>query len=153
LWLSRESPRGFVTSQVIGTAIAIVFEIYFVKRFGGSPGKLIMKMRIAKLDGSRVGYREAWLRYSVFGGISILTSIALSTGALHMSNAEFAALTSKNRGKHLKEGAPPWYPPLEIAGQVWVWSEFVVLLTNKKRRALHDYMAGTVVIRKTSKQQ
>jgi uncharacterized RDD family membrane protein YckC len=33
---------------------------------------------------------------------------------------------------------------------VWIFSEFVVLLTNKKRRALHDFMAGTVVIRKES---
>jgi len=27
-----------------------------------------------------------------------------------------------------------------------LWSEFVVLLTNRKRRALHDFIAGTVVI-------
>ncbi len=67
LWLSRESPRGFVASQVIGTVIAIVFEIYMVTRFGGSPGKLIMKLRVAKLDGGRVGYGQALLRYSVLG--------------------------------------------------------------------------------------
>ncbi len=70
-----------------------------------------------------------------------------------MSDADFAALTSKTRGKHLREAAPIWYQPLEIAGQVWVWSEFVVLLTNKKRRALHDYMAGTAVIRRVGQQQ
>jgi len=30
---------------------------------------------------------------------------------------------------------------------VWVYGELIVLLTNKKRRALHDFLAGTVVIR------
>jgi uncharacterized RDD family membrane protein YckC len=30
---------------------------------------------------------------------------------------------------------------------VWVLSELVVLLSNKKRRAIHDYMARTVVVR------
>jgi uncharacterized RDD family membrane protein YckC len=70
-----------------------------------------------------------------------------------MSDGDFAALTSKTRGNRLRELAPPWYKPLEIAGQVWVWSEFVVLLTNKKRRALHDYLAGTVVIRRMGGQQ
>jgi uncharacterized RDD family membrane protein YckC len=31
--------------------------------------------------------------------------------------------------------------------QAWLWSELVVLLLNAKRRALHDFIAGTVVIR------
>lgn len=151
--LASISPLGFVTTQVIGTVLAVVFDIVLVKLFGGSPGKLIMKMRIAKLDGSRVGYREAWLRYSVLGVISILASVALSTSALKMSDTDFVALTNKTRGTRLRELAPPWYQPLEIAGQVWVGSEFVVLLTNRKRRALHDYLAGTVVIRRIGKQQ
>jgi uncharacterized RDD family membrane protein YckC len=30
--------------------------------------------------------------------------------------------------------------------QIWIWGEFVTMLFNKKRRAVHDYMAGTVVI-------
>jgi uncharacterized RDD family membrane protein YckC len=29
-----------------------------------------------------------------------------------------------------------------------VWGEFLVLLTNRERRALHDFIAGTVVVRK-----
>ena len=27
-----------------------------------------------------------------------------------------------------------------------MWSEFIVMMTNDKRRALHDFIAGTVVI-------
>jgi uncharacterized RDD family membrane protein YckC len=34
-----------------------------------------------------------------------------------------------------------------MEGAVWVYSEFAVLLTNRKRRAIHDFMAGMVVIR------
>lgn len=30
---------------------------------------------------------------------------------------------------------------------IWIYSEFIVLLTNRKRQAIHDYMAGTVVIK------
>ncbi len=28
----------------------------------------------------------------------------------------------------------------------WFWAEFITMLTNKKRRALHDFVAGSVVI-------
>jgi len=38
------------------------FRIYLVKKYGGSPGKLIVGIKIIKLDGSDVTWREAILR-------------------------------------------------------------------------------------------
>ena len=35
---------------------------------------------------------------------------------------------------------------LNIAFNIWIWSEFFVLLLNKRRRAIHDFIAETVVI-------
>ena len=32
----------------------------------------------------------------------------------------------------------------------WVWSEFIVLLCDPRRRALHDFLADTVVVRSRS---
>jgi uncharacterized RDD family membrane protein YckC len=141
------SRSAYLVNVILGTIIAIVFEVYLVKRFGGSPGKLILGVRIAKLDGSPVGYREACIRYSVLFFISILSSAGLLMSLFSMSDLEYAAFTSAQAHvRALEAGAPPWYQPLQIAGAVWVWGEFLVLLTNKKRRALHDFMAGTVVI-------
>ena len=37
---------------------------------------------------------------------------------------------------------------LGFASLAWVLLEFVTMLTNNKRRALHDFIAGSVVIRK-----
>jgi uncharacterized RDD family membrane protein YckC len=37
-----------------------------------------------------------------------------------------------------------WVSWLQTA---WVWSEVVTMLFNKRRRALHDYLAGTVVVK------
>jgi len=48
---------------------------------------------------------------------------------------------------------PSWYRTLNILQNIWIWSEFVVLLTNAKRRAIHDYLAGTVVILKDDGRQ
>jgi len=44
------------------------------------------------------------------------------------------------------EATPWWYQPNHIANQVWIWSEFIVMMTNQKRRALLDFIAGTVVL-------
>lgn len=145
--LIYSSRAAYLVNVLIGTLIAIDFQVYLVKRFGGSPGKLLMRMRIAKLDGSPVGYRQASIRYSVLFVISMLTSAGLLLSLFHMSAIEYTGFTtSKARVRSLEAGAPAWYQPVQIAGSVWVWSEFLVLLTNRKRRALHDFMAGTVVI-------
>ena len=35
---------------------------------------------------------------------------------------------------------------IPIVGFLWTWSELIVMLFNQRRRALHDFIAGTVVI-------
>src|SRR5260221_9771041 len=41
------SRSAYLVNLIIGTVIAIVFEVYLVKRFGGSPGKMVLRIRIA----------------------------------------------------------------------------------------------------------
>jgi uncharacterized RDD family membrane protein YckC len=36
---------------------------------------------------------------------------------------------------------------------VWLVSEYIVMLTNKRRRSLHDLIAGTVVIHEVRQDQ
>jgi len=146
------SRSAYLANLVIGTIIAIIFEVYLVKRFGGSPGKIIMRIRIAKLDGNKVGYREARIRYSVAFFISTLSSVALLMSLFGMSELDYGKFASlKTSVRSLEASAPAWYQPLQIGGAIWIYSEFLVLLTNRKRRALHDFMAGTVVIQTAAK--
>jgi uncharacterized RDD family membrane protein YckC len=149
IYISRSA---YLADLIVGTLIAILFEVYLVKRFGGSPGKIILKIRIAKLDGSPVGYREACIRYSVLFLFNLLTSAALLMSLFNMTDVEYGAFAAaKTSIRSLEASTPVWYGPLQLAGAIWVYSEFIVLLTNKKRRALHDFMAGTVVVRTPTK--
>jgi hypothetical protein len=36
---------------------------------------------------------------------------------------------------------------------LWFFAEVLTMLTNEKRRALHDFIAGTVVIRTNTQEQ
>ena len=131
---------------VPGTVFSFFYGVYLVRRFGGTPGKLIVGIRIRKVSGEPVGYREAVLRYMPEFILGTLMSIALLMSVLHMSDADYHALSFMDRAKRTVELAPSWYKPLQIAQNVWVWGELIVLLTNRKRRALHDFIAGTVVV-------
>jgi uncharacterized RDD family membrane protein YckC len=129
-----------------GTLLGLFYSVYLVRRFGGTPGKLMVGIRIRKLDGTPVGYREAVLRYFPEFVLCLLMSIAMLFPLFHMSNAEYQSLSFMERTKRMVELAPSWYKPLQMFQTVWVWGELIVLLTNRKRRALHDFIAGTVVV-------
>ena len=132
------------------TLFGLFYGVYLVRRYSGTPGKLIVGISIRKSGGEPVGYREAFLRYlpEFIFGLLIILSFIIST--LHMSDAEYYALSFIDRSKRINELAPFWSKPLNIVQEIWVWGELIVLLTNRKRRALHDFIAGTVVVhRKT----
>lgn len=50
------------------------------------------------------------------------------------------------RARLTREAQPVWFHWARMASHGWVLSELVVLLLNEKKRALHDYLAGTVVV-------
>jgi uncharacterized RDD family membrane protein YckC len=146
LWASGHLRLFDVYFLIPGTLFGLFYSVYLVRRFGGTPGKLIVGIRIRKLDGEPVGYREAFLRYSVDFILCLLMSIALVFPLLHMTDAEYQSLSFMDNAKRMTELAPSWYRPLMWVYDVWVWGELIVLLTNRKRRAIHDFIAGTVVV-------
>lgn len=123
-----------------------VYNIYFNAKFGGTIGKLAVGIRVTRPDGSWIGWREAWLRSCI--------DVALAAAWM---TVEIYALMKVNVQTYLSSGVfermelleslyPAWCSYIERVGDVWCWSELVVLLLNRRRRALHDFIAGTVVI-------
>ncbi len=122
------------------------YDVYFVQRFGGTPGKLIVGLRILKTGGSPVTYREALLRagpeliFSLLGSIGLAVALSRIPGAAHST---FLAGVSSSQ---LLAFSPAWSGPVQIIERIWNWGELIVLQTNRKKRALHDFIAGTVVV-------
>jgi uncharacterized RDD family membrane protein YckC len=130
-----------------GLLFGLWYHVYLVARYGGTPGKLLLDMRVAMTDGSAVTTNAAALRYSVLLVLSVLSSLALLLAVLKMTDEEYFSLAYLARATRMVELAPPWYQTVNILMQVWIWSEFLTMLFNRKRRAIHDFMAGTVVIK------
>lgn len=133
----------FLPSQLIG----IWYFVYLVQRLGGTPGKRVMRLTILKPDGSRIGYREAFLRNLPDLAMSLASGIAVMITVSQMSDAQYFGVAYMERQNLIRSAAPGWYEGVVLASNLWVCSEFVVMLTNRKRRALHDFIAGTVVVR------
>ncbi len=148
-WGMAKSRLFIVYSFIPSTIFSLFYSVYLVQRYGGTPGKLIVGVRIRRVDGDSVGYREAIFRYMPEFVLLQLMSVAYLIPIMNMSDAEYHALSFMERSMRIVELAPSWYPPANILHNVWVWGELIVLLTNRKRRALHDFIAGTVVVYKS----
>ncbi len=127
--------------------IGLWFHVYLVGRYGGTPGKLAVRIRIVMTDGSPVTFMAAAVRYSVLCVLGLLLGVGLAMASLAMSDAQYFSMGLLQRSQALVALAPPWYGTANVLLQIWVWGEFVTLLFNKRRRAVHDFMAGTVVVR------
>lgn len=132
---------------VPGAAFGLWFNFYLVARYGGTPGKLLLGTKIVMTDGSAVTHRAAFIRYSVLFLLSLVTSAGLCVASLKIADEQYFALGFIQQTEAVAQLAPSWYGVANTITNIWVISEFLTLLFNKERRALHDFMAGTVVVR------
>ncbi len=130
-------------------AFALWYNIYLPKKYGGTPGKLVAGVKIIRLDGEAIGYKEATLRYSysIELVLTILSSIWMTNFLLQADDVIFTSLGWMQRTQYLMTLSPGFLKFYNWASNIWIYSEFIVLLTNKRKRAIHDFIAGTVIVR------
>ena len=122
-----------------------LYTIYYHGRCGQTIGKRTMGIRVVRTDGERIGWREAWLRSSVDVIFSSLGALSLFVALATIPDAEYYGVNRMRREMNLAAHEPARLAWTSTASLMWGWSELVVMLFNERRRALHDFIAGTVV--------
>jgi uncharacterized RDD family membrane protein YckC len=139
---------GFLSAPQRPAAIIIVwgaigytsywlYSVLLHSRYGQTLGKMAMHVKV--LDVSENGipsFRQAIFRDA---GYIILNSFSL----VYLF---YLVLTGRYSGEDAQVATVPGQI-LTWAGVGWSLLEIITMWTNKKRRALHDFLAGTVVIR------
>ena len=151
VYLLEGSKVLYFASIIPGMLVWYWYGVWLVKKYGGTPGKILMGIRVRMLDGSFVTGTAAHIRYAGMFLFTSLGTIAGAIGSYSMSDAEFESLGIFERAIKQQELAPSWNGAVQIGLQVWIWVGLVTLLLSKKRRAVHDYLAGTIVVRVTKK--
>src|SRR5690554_744825 len=148
IFLENTSILVAMITVVLSTLLFSAYTIYFHYKFGATLGKMALGIEVTLPNGERIGLKQALLRSSVDVAFAVLmvtiqvTAIAKAVPEVYL-NAGWL-----ERSEYIALLFPAWYGIVNIASQVWYWGEFIVLLFNKRKRALHDFIAGTVVIRK-----
>lgn len=144
-WSQTVSRTLAFVSLFLGTFIFYIYEIYFHGNSGQTIGKKSQNIKVVTLTGNPISWKQAFLRSSIGLGLSMLASISLMTAIFRITDEEFSLLNWTEMSERQNQMAP-FLTEINIAMQVWAWSEIFVVLFNQKRRALHDFIAGTVVI-------
>ena len=153
-WLARQTVTLAVVAAGGYLVVAQAYEICLVALKGGSVGKLVLGLRIVCLDGRPAGWRESFLRRSVDLVLATLALVGRLPSLVLVSPQQYASLTSAAARNALRYSvAYPWYRPVEGLLVTWLLVDAGTLLFNDRRRAIHDFIAGTVVLRVGSVEQ
>ncbi len=105
-----------------------------------------MKIQVQRLDGGTVHFTHAFYRHSIDLGFSIINTVLLIVAFLSFSGSEYNVLDFAGKMELYEKHTPKIAGTIETLALIWIGSEMVVLFLNEKRRALHDFIAGTVVV-------
>ena len=145
MWLQSVSRNWAFLTLIPLTFFFYGYEIFFHGRWGQTIGKRSQNIKVVSLDGTSITWKQAFLRSSVGVGLGLLSSISTLVALLRMTEAEFSGLSWTELQIRQSE-LSPYFNQIVIAIYAWTGSEVVVLLFNRKKRALHDFIAGTVVL-------
>lgn len=123
-------------------SVSLAYTLVGHALFGGTPGKRALRLMVLDLDGNYPGWRRAAIRDAML----IFYFLYDLTRELPRAWAGLAPFDEYTRGD--VTAFDRW---MMFALHGWVILEFVTMLFNEKRRAVHDFMAGTVVIRTGSR--
>ncbi len=123
----------------------LILEIYMYRFWGQTPGKMLVGIVVVRSDLQKLTWKEVLLRESltILNDAGYLLKailvyfMVITPGMIFTNPSMFSALPSDFFGKIFDKMSLVWW--------IWILSETVILLINYKKRALHDYLAGTVV--------
>lgn len=133
-------------SALAFAVVAYGYEVGCVARWGQTLGKYAVGIRVVRSDGSRVGWREAWLRSSVDLGFACILFLGDTSAIVHAPASLWTDVGWMVRQAKLQAARPDAIEFVAWVQMGWLLGEVVSVLFNEKKRSLHDYIAGTVVI-------
>lgn len=141
--LSFQVPRLIAAFAVIADSIVwLIYTAQMHAYYGQTVGKMATKVRVVdfRTEGN-ISLRQAWLRESIPVVVS-LGLLGYQIAAIMTGEIEPRAIVS---GKAY-ENNNTFLLLMALPG-LWFLAEVLTMLTNDKRRAIHDFIAGTVVVR------
>lgn len=135
---------------IIHTFFYFIYTIFFHYKYGATLGKLAVGIRVTQPDSSKITFKQAFLRSSIDLSFAVLLLIAELIALSNMDVSYFNSLPKEFevRWDYVYSDMSSGYQIIQYISFIWVICETIVFLFNRRKRALHDFIAGTVVVKK-----
>jgi len=140
LWSSVSSPVLLVPWFLVSSLSFIMYSILLHGFFGQTLGKRFTGVKVLDLSGSKLTMRQAFMRdcvYLVFLAYGMLIDLPSVASGVNPYNPETFRFSDLGIAHFLSM----------YASVIWFALELISMLSNPRRRALHDFIAGSVVVR------
>ena len=132
----QRSTQVLIVWSIVTYSAFWLYSVLLHARFGQTLGKMVMHIKVLDLSEQAIpSIRQAILRdsgYILLNTLTLIYTIQLILKGKYVQGSE----TSSMPGEVLIWASVGWFV-----------LELVTMATNQKRRALHDFIAGTVVVR------
>jgi uncharacterized RDD family membrane protein YckC len=148
LYVNNLGIQNYMFTIIPSLIFGLWYNIYLVQKYGGTPGKLIVGIKIIASNGDKIEWKHAILRHIVIFTITLI-SVFITIRSIGIADeTHYESLTWMHKSQYLMSLSPILFSIYTWSSNKWTWGELIVLLTNKRKRASHDLIAGTVIIKK-----
>ncbi len=127
---------GIMAWGIFYSIIGILYYVLMHYKYGQTVGKMIVRIKVIDVSEERLlSLYQACLRNIL--SILLLPFSIYIYYILAFSGKDMPSIIADN----------PWMSYMTFIILAWVLLEFITMLFNEKRRAIHDLIAGSVVIK------
>jgi uncharacterized RDD family membrane protein YckC len=138
-WGVQSATNAPIVLAVWFILFTVSFDVYTVvmhAKYGQTLGKMVLGIKVLDVSETKLSFRQSALRDIVPIVLSVTT---ICVGLPRV----FAGLDPYKGSAELN-----WLDEFWLYGSlIWFVAELATMLTNAKRRAVHDFIAGSVVVR------
>lgn len=133
------STKAGVITNVIVSAIPIIYTVLAHSYYGQTVGKSVVKVKVLDISETQITFTQAVIR-----SLPQMLPLFITASTL-ISQMSYSSQTAVRNDliKLLTTGGYILYG-------IWSIADIIVCLSSDKKRALHDLIAGTVVVRTDS---
>lgn len=143
--LSSLSDWRWLAASQVAASVSLVYAIAMHARWGQTVGKMATGVRVvSSRDEGPISPLQAFLR-ELPNILVFIISVALLWDFLSKDLSEIVWRTPDNQ-VHFDREAIIAVALATMISFAWTGLEALTMLTNQRRRALHDFIAGTVVV-------
>jgi uncharacterized RDD family membrane protein YckC len=146
-YIDSLSKSANINAMIPNLLFGAAFEVVLVKIYGGTPGKLIMGLKVIKKNGDNIDWQSSFYRYSVELFLAILGVYVMFLTLNLIDDSTYASLGFMKRNQLISTINPIPAKIQNWTDFAWYISGIIVLISNPRKRTTHDFIAGTVVIK------